>query len=162
MKTILKTILAITTISILTGCAGSQPIAPTIAKQNDGTVLIKTKAEKNKNDNLSIKEKILFEYTNDLKLTLNKASEYAINNGFSHFVIVSNNTNNFNGFPLNTFKDMNEYCNASYLTNEDIKSKCGNFMAYGSSYNEMKIIALNNPDYTISAFDAKTTLQETK
>jgi len=162
MKTLFKTLISVATVSILTGCASSQPNAPTMTKKNDGTVMITAKTKQIDNDNLSAFQENHLEFKNDLKLTLHKASEYTLKNGFTHFVIVNKNTNNMKGFPLNTFKDMEEYCNASYYTKDDLKSKCANFMAYAKAYTKMKILPMKNPPYYLSAFDAESTLKETK
>lgn len=163
MKTILKTILAITTISILTGCAGSQPFAPKIEKSENGVISIKVKTSSIETEGLSQKEKNYLEYSNDLKLSLQKAAEATLNSGNTHFIIINTNENQLQGFPINTFKDLNDYCLADYKTDKELKGKCSNFMAKaGKTSTNIKILTLKNPNYTIPAFDAKTTLQETK
>lgn len=165
MKTIFKTLLAgITATLILTGCGGSnQPVLPTlpkIEKNENGIITIKQEVNKFSN---TIKANSVFEeysiaFKEGLYSIFEKASKETLSQGNTHFVLISN-INGLNGFPLTKVNDINEYCIANYLTKE-LKNKC--VFGFTKNYMEISIIPLNNPDYTIPAFDAKLVLEEIK
>lgn len=170
MKTIFKTLLAgITATLILTGCGGSnQPVLPTlpkIEKNENGIITIEQTVNKFSNEvkGNSYSEKDVYAFKKGLNSVFEKASVETLSQGKTHFIIVSNNINGLEGFPLTKVNDIAEYCLGNDLTKE-LKNKCkkDSLIDFRLNIITLKVLPLNNPDYTIPAFDAKLVLEEIK
>lgn len=170
MKTIFKTLLAgITATLILTGCGGAnQPVLatlPKIEKNENGIIIIKQSVNKFSDE---VKGNSPFEeYTKAYKIGMNsvfeKASKETLSQGKTHFIVIDKITNGLEGFPLTKVNDIAEYCLGNYLTKE-LKNKCkeDSLIDFRTNIITLKVLPLNNPDYTIPAFDAKLVLEEIK
>jgi hypothetical protein len=165
MKTTLKTLfIGITTTLFLTGCGMSEqpvlPSLPKVEKTENGIIKINQKINvySKEVDAEKPSQSLLKAFKIGYKVLFTKASKETLEQGKTHFILISN-VNGLNGFPITDVNQLEEYCIANYLTKE-LSNKCD--FGLNKNYMEISILPLNNPDYTIPAFDAKLVLEEIK
>jgi hypothetical protein len=100
-----------------------------------------------------------------LRTALKMIATKTIEVGKTNFVILTPDTNNLNGFPINTYKDLRDYCINYERGKNHINFSCSMLdndffnINIKHDYYYFKILS-NEEDYTIMSFNAKDVLEE--
>lgn len=156
----MKKMLIIVFMSVYTlffsGCASNQSVLEKNEKYNiikdNNSIILEINAYK-----MGEKEILenLFLYT----------ASYSLKNNFSDFILLKENLNQAVGFPINTYKDLKDYCIKKDRSKnlESLSSAgCPIIANNGTNYKSIKFILINNPSYEITSFNAKDVLEEIK
>lgn len=141
---------------IFSGCANNQSVLEknekyTIIQDKDG-IILEMNAYKMKDEEVL---ENLFLYT----------ANYSVKNNSSNFILVKDRVNQAIGFPINTYKDIKEYCikNDRNKSLESLSSAgCPMIANNGTNYKSVKFILIDNPSYDVISFNAKDVLEEIK
>lgn len=144
----------------------SSQVIPEV-KEKDGFVEIISDLETSENVRKHIDNKHITEY--QLYEALKMAAEYTLNKNAQYFVILNNGINNFEGFPINNYEDLKNYCfslkkeNTKFYFSKNYE-KCENLRSLGSPKSfslKIKIVdeKISKEIYT---WDAKQVLAELK
>jgi hypothetical protein len=148
-KSLITTTLLLTTSLFISGCA-SKEIKPTETAMEIGEYQVLVEAEANK----TMTEGDLF-YKDMIKRVMKKSAETTLQFQKTNFSIINITANNTAGFPINTYKNLQKFCESDLNSYEcsAIKNK------YRST---LKLLLLSDVDYRIITFDAKEVLEDIK
>lgn len=156
-------ILSLTALAILTGCSTSQKVVPLSVNQNidNKTVSIVVRS-----DETEIRKKL-----NDPKYwamqefyeAVKKAAEETLKSDKKYFAVLNLGIDNSNGFPLNTYQEVFNYCYASAdkeASFHKLKGICHGIVdGEGVS---LKIAKFDEPSENFYLWNAKKVLEELK
>lgn len=163
MKKMFGLVALVITFILFSGCAKIENV-PVVSKIENSQVV-----EINVNEGFSPKVlgKIRSSQLTELYLYdgIKKAAEYSLSQGYTHFVVLNEGINNFEGFPISNYQDLRSYCFSykveSKFYHGSTSGKCKNISEAGRETITLRILPINEMENVFS-WNAKEVLAELK